>query len=355
MRITAQHVGSAVFVLVMALSARGQAFQGSLGKMQDQPPASVAPEASQSDSSTAPVTYAVEQLRGFTAADAKFDLRDLMNLLRDRGHEGWVLAAYPDPKTGHPLIGAGFTLDLPAREHPQRDPLNPHPFIEPSSAELWQAAGLAPGRLQTILHQYDNQMAAWGKNRFRKRIKTLAPQITDEEATRLLRVSAIQAIYNAKGYCREFDQWSAPQQMALSQMVYQMGFNLQNFSQFLEVANSGSTTNDANTAPSSSAPIAHDPAYWKTVQQSLVESQWARLYHSRAVSVIAMFDPQYADEPGTAMRRLSPLLPAPAVRRHGRRSEARPQLVSDTRRFGKRRAGGTAGKTKSHPQRRRKT
>jgi hypothetical protein len=59
-------------------------------------------------------------------------------------------AAYPDLKTGHPLIGAGFNLDLPAREHPQRDPFNPHPFLEPSSAELWQAAGLDPERLRTI-------------------------------------------------------------------------------------------------------------------------------------------------------------------------------------------------------------
>jgi len=309
----------------------------------------------QSDSSAAPVTYAIEQLRSFTEADVKFNLRDLMDLLRDRRHEGWILAAYPDPKTGHPLIGAGFTLDLPAREHPQLDPLNPHPFIEPSSAELWQAAGLDSERLQTILDQYDDQFVAWGANRFRKQIKTLTPQITDEEATRLLRVSAIQAIYNAKGYCRDFDQWTASQQMALSQLVYQMGVNLQEFSQFLDLVNSDSAKGDDAAAPPLRNAIANDPEYWKTVQQSLIESQWARLYRTRAVSVIAMFDPQYADEPGTAMRRLSPLFPPAVVRRHKGRSEASRQLVSDTGRSSKRRAGSVARRTKAHPQRKRKT
>ena len=62
-----------------------------------------------------------------------------------------MLAAYPDPRTGQPLIGAGFSLDLPERAHPQPDPLNPHPFLEPSSADLWQAAGFDPARLDDIL------------------------------------------------------------------------------------------------------------------------------------------------------------------------------------------------------------
>jgi hypothetical protein len=58
----------------------------------------------------------------------------------------------------------------------------------------------------------------------------LTPQITDEEATLLLRVSAIQAIYNARAYCRNFDQLTGAQQMGLSQLVYQMGVNLDEFS-----------------------------------------------------------------------------------------------------------------------------
>ena len=92
-----------------------------------------------------------QALLDFQDSDIKFSLRSLMDILRDHQHEGWVLAAYPDPNTRRPLIGAGFSLDVQATDHPQRDPLNPHLFVEPSSAQLWQAAGLAPERLQQIL------------------------------------------------------------------------------------------------------------------------------------------------------------------------------------------------------------
>lgn len=352
MRITTQQRCASICVYgmvltAMALSASAQTFPNPLS-------APAVSAAAQSGSSAAPVSYAVEQLRSFTEADVKFNLGDLMALLRDRSHEGWVLAAYPDPKTGQPLIGAGFSLDLPAREHPQRDPLNPHPFIEPSSAELWQAAGLDPDRLQAILNQFDQRSAAWGTKRFRKKIKTLTPQITDEEATRLLRVSAIQAVYNARGYCRHFDQWTPSQQLALAQMVYQMGVNLQEFSQFLDLMNSDVVLRDADPAPPLRSALTQDQEYWKAVQQALIASQWARLYRARAVSVIAMLDPQYADEPGGAIQRLSPLLPPAVVRRHKGRSAASRQLVSESGRSGKGRAGGAARSAKSHPQRKRK-
>ena len=154
-----------------------------------------------------------------------------MNTLRDSRHEGWVLAAYPDPKTSRPLIGAGFSLDVAATEHVQRDPLNPYPFIEPSSAQLWQAAGFDSARLQSILDQYDRDLKKWKKKNYRRKIKThqLPPQLTEEEAMRLLRISTIQAIHNARAYCRDFDQLTASQQMALSQLVYQMGVNLEEF------------------------------------------------------------------------------------------------------------------------------
>jgi hypothetical protein len=138
MRITTQFVRSAIYASVVALLAMGltAAGQARPEPVLDPMPAAAAATASQPGFPVPQGSYAVEQLRSFTEGDVKFDLRDLMELLRDRRHEGWVLAAYPDPKTGHPLIGAGFSLDLPAREHPQRDPLNPHPFIEPSSVEL---------------------------------------------------------------------------------------------------------------------------------------------------------------------------------------------------------------------------
>jgi hypothetical protein len=277
------------------------------------------------------VTPAVRLLRGFRDSDVKFDLSELMDILRDRRHEGWVLAAYPDPKTGRPLIGAGFSLDLPAREHPQLDPLNPHPFLEPSSAELWQAAGLDLDRLQTVLDQYHVRFAAWSKRRYRKKIASLDAQISDDDATMLLRVAAIQAIYNAKAYCRYFDQLTASQQMAMSQLVYQMGVNLQEFTQFLNLINGSVSASADEAALSLRDAGAANGKYWKAVQESLIHSQWARLYRTRAVAVIAMLDPEYSDHPSAAEHRVGATLrPAVMHRRSGRARSSR-QLASDSR------------------------
>jgi hypothetical protein len=230
------------------------------------------------------------------------------------------LAAYPDPKTRRPLIGAGFSLDLPSREHLQRDPLNPHPFLEPSSAELWQAAGLDPERLQNILDQFKERFPARTSRRYRVKISTLTPQITEEEATLLLRIAAIQATYNARAYCRNFDQLTASQQMALSQLVYQMGVNLDEFSEFLKLINTDSINNDPGATSSSLNNLAvADSEYWRVVQQSLIQSQWARLYRTRAVSVIAMLDPQYVDDPAAAEQRIGATLHPVIV--HRRRSQ----------------------------------
>jgi hypothetical protein len=330
MKISAKVLGSALLSSVMALPAAGQAALDTPLSTQDQsqPPAPSTLPAAQLDTSSAHVPNAVEKLFAFKDSDVKFDLRDLMEILRDRRHEGWVLAAYPDPKTGHPLIGAGFSLDLSERSHPQLDPLNLHPFVEPSSAELWQAAGLDSERLQSILTEYDNRMATWTRRGFRKKIKSLTPQITDEDATLLLRVAAIQAIYNARGYCREFDHLTASQQMALSQLVYQMGVNLQQFTQFLDLMNNYSAKIEASAAALSRDDFATDAEYWKTVQQSLVQSQWARLYRARAVAVIAMLDPHYVDEPGIAERRVGAMLRPVVVRRRPDRSVGSRQVSS---------------------------
>ncbi|MGB6686740.1 MAG: hypothetical protein WBE76_02755 [Terracidiphilus sp.] len=293
-------------------------------------PANSAVPAVSSPPATADVAPAVQLLRGFRDSDVKFDLSELMDILRDRRHEGWVLSAYPDPKTGRPLIGAGFSLDLPAREHSQLDPLNPHPFLEPASAELWQAAGLDPNRLQTILDQYHVRFAAWSKLRYRKKIGSLDPQISDDDATRLLRVAAIQAIYNAKAYCRYFDQLTASQQMAMSQLVYQMGVNLQEFTQFLNLVNGSVSAGADQAALSLRNAAASDAKYWKAVQESLIHSQWARLYRTRAVAVIAMLDPEYSDHPSVAEHRVGATLrPAVVHRRRGRARSSR-QLASDT-------------------------
>jgi hypothetical protein len=277
-------------------------------------PAAIPPEAaSQAGAGSQP-------LFDFHDSDIKFSLASLMRTLRDGSHEGWVLAAYPDPKTKRPLIGAGFSLDVEARIHPQRDPLNPHPFLEPSSAQLWQAAGLEPERLQRILDRYDRDLNAWTAKRFRRKLisRALTPEVTDEEATRLLRISAIQAVSNARAYCHGFDQLSASQQMALSQLVFQMGVNLEEFVQFLGVLN--------NLPPPAGLPEASLPrvdppgesqetAHWETVQNTLIASQWARLYSRRASTVIAMFDPGYSDDPSGARHRVDAVLHPAVVRK----------------------------------------
>ena len=357
MRVTIQQLSGAILACGMALPAAGQTSPVAPRNVPDllQLSSPAAPSAARPDSASAPGTGSVEQLLGFADSDVKFNLRDLMEILRDRRHEGWVLAAYPDPKTGHPLIGAGFTLDLPAREHPQLDPLNPHPFIEPSSAQLWQAAGMDSDRLRGILDQYQNRLAAWTKKGFRRRIKTLEPQITGEEATLLLRASAIQAIYNAKGYCRNFDALTASQQMALSQLVYQMGVNLQEFNQFLGLINNNAGKGGPGAEPLSGSTGAGDAEYWKTVQQSLIQSQWARLYRTRAVSVIAMLDPLYVDEPGIAERRVGAMLRPAVAQRRARRPAASRQLASSQGNPGKGRAGSSGRTGKRGPQRKRRT
>jgi hypothetical protein len=359
MRITIQTFSCAIVASAMAISAAAQApFPASAG-VQDvsRPYAAQDPPGAQADSSAAAITPTVQQLLNSAASDVKFDVRDLMEILRDRRHEGWVLAAYPDPKTGQPLIGAGVSLDLPAREHPQSDPLNPHGFLEPSSSELWQAAGLESERLKTVLDEFDARLGMWAKNGFRKKIKTLDPQISDEEANALLRVSALQAIYNAKGYCRNFDRLSASQQMALSQLVYQMGVNLQEFNQFLSQINGYSDLHaggihGADGYQATQDAFATDAEYWKSVQQSLIESQWARLYRVRAVSVIAMLDPKYQEAPGLAERRVGVLLRPAVVHRRRGRAVASTRVAARAGVSGKGHSGRTGRRAKLRQRRR---
>ena len=333
-------LGLAVAVLAAAVTAFGQTAAGfAADETLPQPAAS----SLASDAAAIPVastTPAVQILQSFNASDVKFDVDHLMSLLRDRNHEGWVLAAYPDPKTGQPLIGAGVSIDLPAREHPQRDPSNPNPFIEAASAELWQAAGLAPERLNRILDDFHGKLSAWDMHEYRSRIPELEPQINEREATQLLRIAIVQSILNAKAYCRNFDRLTAWQQMGISQLVFQMGTNLEEFSQFLDLVN-----RDSIAAPIVKTVAARDADYWKNVQQSLIQSQWARLYRSRAISVIAMLDPRYNQNPRMAERRVGAVLrPAVIHRRHGRSAGAT-RLASTTK--STRHAGKRTGRARS--------
>ena len=245
----------------------------------------------------------VQPLLDFRDSQIKFNLGELMSNLRDTRHEGWVLAAYPDPKTSRPLIGAGFSLDVPAREHPQSDPLNPNLFLEPSSAQLWQAAGLDPVRLQSILDQYEENLAKWKKRNYQRKIRqhALEPDLTEEQATQLLRISTIQAVHNARAYCRDFDHLTGYQQMALSQLVFQMGVNLEEFTHFLGAINNDPEYRDVSVSTSE---VETDSAHWKNVQGMLIQSDWARRYSTRAISVIAMFDPEYESDPAIAERKV---------------------------------------------------
>jgi hypothetical protein len=248
---------------------------------------------------TPSASWELEPLVDFKSSEIKFDLKTLMDTLRDNRHEGWVLAAYPDPKTSRPLIGAGFSLDLPAREHMQHDPLNPNIFLEPSSAQLWEAAGLPPQQLQTMLQEFNRELDAWNKKKFRRKIRTheLFPQMNEEDADKLLRIYAIQAAHNARAYCRNFDQLTGSQQMALSQMVYQMGVNLEQFSNFLSAINTPPQSDQGEL-------LNANVEYWHSVQGTLTHTDWARRYSTRAVSVIAMFDPTYASDPYEAEARV---------------------------------------------------
>lgn len=274
-------------------------------------------------STSRPAASAPPALFDLSDSDVKFKLESLMSTLRDSRHESWVLAAYPDPKTSRPLIGAGFSLDVPATEHPQSDPLNPHTFLEPSSEQLWQAAGLDPAKLQTILERYDRDLKTWKKKNFRRKIKThqLSPELTDEDATSLLLISVTQAVYNARAYCREFDQLTRSQQMAISQLVFQMGVNLQEFVQFLSVLNDTSY----RESPTTGNPVMAENEHWKAAQTALIQSDWARRYRTRAISVIAMFDPDYEQHPAQAELQVQAVLRPPVIH-HGKK--AHPKSLS---------------------------
>ena len=272
-------------------------------------------------------------------SEAKFQLQSLMAVLRDSRHESWVLAAYPDPKTSRPLIGAGFSLSVEATEHPQNDPLNPHTFLEPSSAQLWDAAGLDPARLQAILEQYDRQLQAWKKKNYRRKIKAhqLSAQISDQDATKLLQISVVQSVHNARAYCRDFDQLTASQQMALSQLVYQMGVNLEEFTQFLSTINDLSYRDVVQDGSNREAEVEH----WKAVQTTLIQSDWARRYSTRAVAVIVMFDPDYDADPAKAERQVrAQVHPLP---RHHKKAHAKSVQAGNGNKTPQGSAAGSSG------------
>ena len=99
----------------------------------------------------------------------------------------------------------------------------------------------------------------------------------------------------------------------MSQLVYQIGFNLQHFTEFLAQINS-----DA----------AAQASYWGAVQSTLEHSQWAHLYRIRATAVIAQLDPVYADNPAAAEKRVGAVLHPAVVHRRRARARAKAELAS---------------------------
>jgi hypothetical protein len=334
MSIAEQRVLAATLLFAVTAHAGTTLAQTTLSASREQSPSAIRSSGNQTPYFFPVVpefSLAPQPLFDFKDSGVKFKLETLMHILRDSKHESWVLAAYPDPKTGRPLIGAGFNLDVLATQHIQTNPLNPHLFIEPSTAELWHDAGLDLGRLQSILDQFDRDMRAWKKKNFRKKIRThqLTPEITEQEATNLLRISTLEAIHNARAYCDDFDQLTASQQMALSQLVYQMGVNLEEFVEFLSAINDHSSYRDLAQAETSTQEdsIQKEDEYWKTVQRTLIESDWARRYTSRAVTVIAMFDSDYDKEPREAEREVRRQI-HPLVAHHRKKPHAEAVRVS---------------------------
>jgi hypothetical protein len=174
---------------------------------------------------------------------------------------------------------------------------------------------LDSARLERILSQYDENLAKWGKKNYRKKIKkqSLEPDVTEQEAEALLRISAVQAIYNARAYCRNFNQLTGSQRMAIAQLVYQMGVNLEGFTTFLSILNPAGP--HLENAALSATPTPAGREYWEAVQLSLIQSQWARKYSTRAISVIAMLDPDYVENPLAAEKRVKAVL-KPAKHKH---------------------------------------
>jgi hypothetical protein len=349
---------------------------GSPALAQEIPQASIpAQSAVTAPTSVVAPSGALRMMEEFKDSDVKFDMNELVDILRDRRHEGWVLAAYPDPRTAQPLIGAGFSLDLPEREHPQLDANNPHPFLEPSSADLWQAAGFDPARLDGILKVFYERRRTWSKRTWRKKLFSLPAQISDDDAIQLVRVGAIQSVYNAKAYCRNFDQLNGAQQMAMAQLVYQMGVNLEHFNAFLTTINPGpaprgqqvvaadavagaqsqadsqmfsQAMQDATATPAAMVQMDQSPEYWLGVQQSLMGSQWAHKYRTRAISVIAMLDPAYRDDPTAAEQRVGAVLRPVVVHRRGRHGVVTRQVSATKHRGGRSgKAKRTAGRVKN--------
>jgi len=95
-------------------------------------------------------------------SDIKFNLRSLMSTLRDTSTKLGA-GRLSDPKQP-PANWRWFQPRSSVREHPQTI-RSIHSFLEPSSAQLWQAAG-STLRAFRPYQQFDQDLAAWSKRKF---------------------------------------------------------------------------------------------------------------------------------------------------------------------------------------------
>jgi hypothetical protein len=63
------------------------------------------------------------------------------------------------------------------------------------------------------------------------------------------------------------------------------------------------------------------------VQQTLIDSQWARRYTTRAISVIAMFDPAYEQNPKAAELSIQAVL-RPPPKHKSKKAHAKPKRAA---------------------------
>jgi GH24 family phage-related lysozyme (muramidase) len=235
----------------------------------------------------------------FKHSAIKFRLESLMAGLSEK--EGWMSIAYPDSSAkGIPTIGMGFNLSIEGRPRDDADPYQNGgwPRKDPSAQELWKIAGLPEEKLKDVMANFEERNKRWhGRQAAFKFLDHFEHDITRHEAHKLLYVSARQAVYNAMAYAKDFPDMNGAQQMAMAQIVYQMGTKLEGFKDFLGEIN--------NTSYHQQPELAE--AHWRAVQSELIKSDWYRNHTTRATKVIAMFDPQYRADAKKAQKNVEEL------------------------------------------------
>ena len=79
------------------------------------------------------------------------------------------------------------------------------------------------------------------------------------------------------------------------------------------------------------------------MQTTLIQSQWARRYSTRAIAVIAMFDPNYDQDPKAAERKVQAALRPPAKHHRKKPHAASVRAGNDASHIGKTPHGGAPG------------